>query len=419
MTPKTAIVIGGGIAGCSTAYALAQRGIHVTLLERHANIASEASGNPIAMLYPRLSGDDAASHFALAGYLHSLQLYKSLNLDQADFNNCGLLQLGFNARELARIKKVSAQNHPPHILKYVTPLEASAIAGIEISHDGLYFSDAAWINPQQLCKRLLQHENISLITLIKVINILKKNNLFEIFTDKNLILSADIVVIANANDAQYFSQTKQLKTQAVRGQVSLLSVTDASKKLQPIVCSDGYLSPAVNGQHCLGATFSAENSGLNLCDLNIEEQDHFTNLETLKIISEPLHQNLQANITGGRVSLRCSTSDYFPLVGQLLDNDILKTSPPRPTAPIDSLPWLTGLYINIAHGSKGFTSAPLCAELLASLICNEALPISTEVAGLLNPNRFILREMGLKRLAKIAAFSNYCFGPMIFEVRSS
>ncbi|MGZ8258030.1 MAG: FAD-dependent oxidoreductase, partial [Methylotenera sp.] len=101
MTPNNAIVIGGGIAGCSTAYALALRGIRVTLLERNAAIASEASGNPLAMLYPRLSGNDAASQFALAGYLHSLSLFKGLNLDQTDFDTCGLLQLGFNARELA------------------------------------------------------------------------------------------------------------------------------------------------------------------------------------------------------------------------------------------------------------------------------------------------------------------------------
>ncbi len=401
MTPKTAIVIGGGIAGCSTAYALAQRGIRVTLLERQANVASEASGNPIAMLYPRLSGDNTASNFALAGYLHSLQLYKSLSLDQADFNNCGLLQLGFNARELARIKKAAAQNHSTNILKYVTQSEASELSGIAILHDALYFPSAAWVIPQQLCKRLTQHENISVITLTNVIKTLKNNNLFEVYNAKNLILKADIVIIANANDAQNLSLGMPLETQSVHGQVSLLAATNASQKLRTIVCSDGYLSPAVNGQHCLGATFSTEKS-----DLQLDNQDHLSNLQTLKTVSALLHKNLHGNITGGRVSFRCTTPDYFPLVGELLDSAALKSAPPRPAAKTASLPWLTGLYMNVAHGSKGFTSAPLCAELLACLICNEALPVSTELAGLLNPNRFLLRKMGLKRLAKVMAISS-------------
>jgi tRNA 5-methylaminomethyl-2-thiouridine biosynthesis bifunctional protein len=172
MPPKTAIVIGGGIAGCSTAFALAQRGIKVTLLERHAEIASEASGNPIGMLYPRLSGDDAASEFTLAGFLHSLALFKSLDLDPKNFNYCGLLQLGFNARELLRITKVARQNHPANILKYVTQLEASSLAGTSISHDALYFPNAGWVKPQQLCKRLRQHKNISLTTSTNALNIL-------------------------------------------------------------------------------------------------------------------------------------------------------------------------------------------------------------------------------------------------------
>ncbi len=398
MPPKTAIVIGCGIAGCSTAYALAQRGVQVTLLERHAEIASEASGNPIAMLYPRLSGDDAASEFALAGYFHSLALFKSLDLGPDNFNHCGMLQLGFNARELARIKKVVAQNHSTDILKYVTQLDATALAGITLSHDALYFPEAGWVNPQQLCKRLTHHKNISLITLTNVINILKNNNIFEIKNSESLTLRADIVIIANANNAQTLSQATHIKTQAVRGQVSQLSATDVSQKLRMIVCSEGYLSPSVNGQHCLGATFSTENDDVN-------QADHLSNLEILKTISVPLHHNLRNNIVNGRASYRCTTSDYFPLVGELLDSVALKSLPPRPTATSDSLPWIQGLYMNVAHGSKGFTSAPLCAELLACLICNEALPITSELAGLLNPNRFLLREIGLKPLAKKLAIS--------------
>lgn len=397
MKPRTATVIGGGIAGCSTAYALAQRGIQVTLFERNEAIASETSGNPQAMLYPRISGDDDGSRFALESYLYSLNFYKSLNLNPQDIHICGMLQLGFNPRELARIQKVATQNHAEDVLKYVNLDEASKLAGIDLPHDALYFPDAAWVNPQQLCKRLTTHENISVKTLTNVDSILKNNSLFEIYSNESLIDKAEILIIANANEAQNLGINLHLKTQSVRGQVSILEASKESKRLKSIICSDGYLSPVTNNQHCLGATFSADN--LNTA---LDEEDHQANLFKLKSFSLPLHENLKNKIKGGRVSFRCTSFDYFPLVGKLLDNAILKTKPPRPNANPESLPWVEGLYINVAHGSRGFTSAPFCAELLAQMICNEPIAMNIELAALMNPNRFALRKLGLKRLARVS-----------------
>jgi tRNA 5-methylaminomethyl-2-thiouridine biosynthesis bifunctional protein len=397
MKPSTAIVIGGGIAGCSVAHALALRGIKVTLFERHESIASQASGNPQAMLYPRLSGDDDASRFALDSYLYSLTFFKSLNLSPAEINICGMLQLGFNSRELARIQKVAVQNYSEEILKYVTAIEASSIAGITLNHDALYYPGAAWVNPQQICKRLTEHENISVKTLTSVSNILKNNDLFEIYSNEILIEKSDIAIIANANDAQHLDINLHLKTQAVRGQVSFIEATNESNQLKSIICSDGYLSPTTNYQHCLGATFSVDN-----LDTLLDEEDHQANLLRLKSFSLPLYENLKNNIKGGRVSFRCTSFDYFPLVGKLLDNNMLKAKPPRLNAKPESLPWVNGLFINVAHGSRGFTSAPFCAELLAQMICNEPISMNIKLASLLNPNRFILRKLGLKRLARVS-----------------
>ncbi|HPV33075.1 MAG TPA: FAD-dependent oxidoreductase, partial [Methylotenera sp.] len=59
-------------------------------------------------------------------------------------------------------------------------------------------------------------------------------------------------------------------------------------------------------------------------------------------------------------------------------------------------------YINTGHGSKGFTSAPWCAELLAQRICGETASNDNVLLGAMNPNRFLLKRLGLKRLAKMA-----------------
>jgi tRNA 5-methylaminomethyl-2-thiouridine biosynthesis bifunctional protein len=419
MTPDHAIVIGAGIAGCSTAYALAERGMRVRLIERHAHLASAASGNPLAMLYPRLSGDDIATAFALAGYKHSLALYNKLQLAPADFKQCGLLQLGFNDRELARIKKVAAQFKAQPMLEYLTAAAASHVAGISLDHDALYFPDGAWINPLQLCARLIDHKNITLITLTKVDKILKNKELFEIYSEDKLAAAAAVVVIANANDAYSFGQGPltsrlnvtdsrnanaqlnlafDLQTQAVRGQISLLNATAASRQLQTIVCSDGYISPVLNEQHCLGASFNGDSQ-----DLSLNAADHLANLDKLNTMSPALYQSLNSEISGGRAALRCSTSDYLPLVGELLDSAALTLQPPRPNAAMHTLPWIKGLYVNLAHGSKGFSSAPLCAALLASMICQQPLPLAATLAGRLNPNRFLLRALGLKHLARMVA----------------
>lgn len=402
MTAKTAIVIGGGIAGCSTAYALAQRGIEVTLLERNPVIANEASGNPLAMLYPRLSANEASSEFALTAYQHSLKLYQSLNLSPTEFKQCGMLQLGFNLQELSRIHVVATQNYHAQMTQLLTAEQASAIANIALTYEALYFPQAGWVQPQRLCNRLTQHENIALKTEVHVLSVLKINDHFEINTGTT-ILKSDIVVIANANDANQLYPELALNTQAVRGQVSMLKASPNSQRLSTIVCSDGYLSPATDDHmHCLGASFANVTASTHRqSDLLLDAHDHQSNLDKLKHISPSLYTDLHGNIQGGRAALRCTASDYWPLAGQLIDAVALKAKPPRASADVSSLPWVNGLYMNVAHGSKGFTTAPLCAEMIACMVFNKTLPVTDAIAGLLNPNRFQLKQMSLKRLAKM------------------
>jgi len=402
MAADKAIVIGGGIAGCSTAYALAQRGLKVTLLERNRHIARAASGNPLAMLYPRLSGNDASSTFALAAFNYSLGLYQSLSLSADAFQSCGMLQLGFNSRELKRIQQVAQQYAATPGVAFVDAQQASTIANLQLTHSALHFSEAGWVQPQLLCERLTQHKNIDINTNTVVSAVIKTANGFEVQTNTAL-LKSDLVIIANAGSATQLVPQMLISTQSVRGQVSLLSASKNTPSINTIICSDGYFSPAAyQGMHCLGASFaSASLSDIQSPELSVELADHLQNLQKLQQISNSLHDELKNNLAGGRASVRCTATDYWPLAGQILDGSALLAKPPRPSADVYTLPWIEGLYMNIAHGSKGFTTAPLCAEIIACMATRNELPVDAEIAGLLNPNRFQLKQMGLKRLAKM------------------
>jgi len=407
MATNKAIVIGGGIAGCSTAYALAQRGLLVTLLERNATIASEASGNPLAMLYPRLSGNDASSKFALTAFKYSLALYQSLGLTADIFQSCGMLQLGFNSREQKRIQQVAQQYAAVTGIALVDAQQASAIAHLQLKHSALHFAEAGWVQPQQLCQRLTQHKNIHINTHTQVDTVIKTANGFEVHIS-GALLASDLVVIANAGSAGQLVPDMRFNTQSVRGQVSLLSASKNTPSINSIICTDGYFSPAAyQGMHCLGASFAKANlSETQPAELTVELADHLQNLQKLQQISNSLHDELKNNLVGGRASVRCTAADYWPLAGQLLDSRALLAKPPRPSADVNTLPWVEGLYMNIAHGSKGFTTAPLCAEIIACMATQNKPPVDAEIAGLLNPNRFQLKQMGLKRLAKMVRITH-------------
>ena len=105
MTPRAdVIVIGGGIAGLSTAWALARAGARrVHLIEREPTLASHASGRNAGIL--RHIDDDALSA-TLA--VRSRQLLATLAVDAAPMRRTGALFLGGAAR-LQRMAVLAAQ----------------------------------------------------------------------------------------------------------------------------------------------------------------------------------------------------------------------------------------------------------------------------------------------------------------------
>ncbi len=390
---KTAIIIGAGIAGCATAHALAKRGWQVTVIERLVNIAQAASGNPQGVLYPRLAQQDSPQdRLSLTSYLYTLRLLQQLALGSGDFQPCGVLQMAFNGRESARILAIAQRNLAKDIACLVNAEQASHLAGVTIAHQALYFAQAGWVKPPAFCRALLQHANIQCITHTEALSLQQHDASWQVLAKTGMLDAASTVIIANANDALQFSQSAHLAITPVRGQMTTVNATPASLALKAVLCTDGYMTPALAGQHSLGATFSAQSRDMTACNA-----DNQTNLAMLPAMSADL-TDLALQPTSGRVALRCATPDYLPMLGELLDAVAVTNHPPKHRTPLSQLARHRGLYVNVGHGAKGLITAPLCAEILASLMSGEPVPADADLIAALQPHRFLLRDLGLKRL---------------------
>ncbi|HLD08834.1 MAG TPA: FAD-dependent 5-carboxymethylaminomethyl-2-thiouridine(34) oxidoreductase MnmC, partial [Methylophilaceae bacterium] len=327
------------------------------------------------------------------GFLYTSRLLQQLDLNQAEYGACGLLQLAFDARELARCRTIAEEGLPTELVRLVDKDKASELAGVGLTHDALYFPSAGWVSPPAFCSKLAKHADIEILTSSCALKILKHGTLWQAWGKNNLLAEAPVLIIASANETASFEQSAHLSLEPVRGQVTFVEATTNSQQLKTVICADGYISPPIGGKHCLGATFS-----LGETSTDLRTKDHQANFAMLRRIAPELHRSLDQQAVTGRAALRCATSDYLPLVGQLLDSAALTARPPRHNANPAGLPRLEGLYVNTGHGSKGLITAPLSAEILASMICGEPAPVDIKLLAALNPNRFLLRKLGLRRL---------------------
>jgi tRNA 5-methylaminomethyl-2-thiouridine biosynthesis bifunctional protein len=95
--------------------------------------------------------------------------------------------------------------------------------------------------------------------------------------------------------------------------------------------------------------------------------------------------------------------DYLPVVGPAPDfeafiRDFGELRRNARQAITNRGSYIPGLYLNTAHGSRGLSSTPIAAELLASLLCGEPLPFSRSLSRALSPARFIIRDLSRNRI---------------------
>lgn len=363
--PDHVIVVGAGIAGASTAHALAERGISVTLLDRAEKAGSQASGNPSGILFPRIAKqwlpEIELYLIAYAYMLRQLAQWREGGLEFT-FETPGMLWCARDEKHAARLETLqSALGLSESVARRVSAEEASQLAGIPLTQGGAWFPHGSWLNPRELCEALAEHPGITRHFNTTIDSISLSGDGWQLIGDQGQKFEASAVVLATAQATGDLLPDLSSPLHVSRGQITQTGPS-TSNSLQSILCYSGYAIPQPEGGCLLGATYRRDTESLELFD-----EDHAENLSRFHDLSPDFLSG--SILTGGRAAFRCTVPGRLPVIGEMLN--------------------MKGMYLNLAHSSRGLLSAPLGAEMIASALRHEPSPVSIDVTEAVAPVRLL------------------------------
>ncbi len=356
--PSRIAIIGAGLAGTATAFHLKRLGLEPAIFEAGASIASGASGNPEGLFNPRLSAyRTPQSDYYVSAWAQAARRFAE-GAPETHFNPCGSLHLVMD--EEKRKKFSGALENwgwdSAHI-RWLSPMEASEIAGVKITQEALYLPDAGTISPAALCAYWAREITVRLSTPVDRLE--KDGEGWRVNGE-----TFDAVILACGAVCTSFMGCEDLPLNTVRGQMTLVKQSPHSQLLKTNLCFGGYLSPARNGAHALGASFQPW-----LTEAAARDEDDRDNLARLEsaVPGLGLHE-----ISAQRVGFRAATRDRFPVIGPVPDAD--------------------NLFLASGFGSHGLIGALAAAHVIGDQLTGMPRSLSRDSLAALDPARFWRRK---------------------------
>jgi tRNA 5-methylaminomethyl-2-thiouridine biosynthesis bifunctional protein len=353
------VIIGGGIAGTALAAGLASRGVRPHIVEAGECFAVASSGNRLALQSPRLSVDHNIASRMSADCLS----YAARTSDAAKaVVSSKTISLDWPDREAARQAKFRKQFWPEDLMQFVDAETASDHAGVKLSVGGVLHDYGRVIDPTALTRHLGRNAQTSFG--FNVVEIGRDKTGFHLVASDGRQLSCDRLVFAGGADLNVLNRLLSITGITVditSGQVSQLPTNIDLSGLQAGISFGGYLTPAKDGYHDLGATFD------RLARTKVLESAHYHNRDLLPPDLSVLMPD--PKVYGARVSRRASTPDRNPVCGEIAEN----------------------LYILGALGARGLTLAPLLGDMMAAQMLGMPVTLGLDIRFGLDPFRFRLR----------------------------
>ncbi len=356
-------VIGGGISGACLAYALSRRGAQVTVFDKASGPAEGTSGNPLALVMPRLdAADTVEARLLIDAYLSARTFYSELpGVQQTE-----VVHRPRDDREKERFQKVLAD--PPLGLEQLEALQG----------DGLLHKGALILRPADL-----------LVTLLDGVEVLWGTKADVDVTTRSVNGQAfDAIILAGGwHLAEYLPD---LNLTGRLGQVEWL---ESKVEAPTSALAAGHYALASGVTRLWGATFDDHAGGAP----NISDAARSVNQTALETIAPYWWQESRHSEVNSRAGVRATTADRLPLIGVLPDREALITDRQN----LERLQWqiepddyaVPGVYIAGGYGSRGFTWGPWAAAILTASLFGDPLPARAEALQAVMPLRQVLRDL--------------------------
>lgn len=364
--PKVAI-IGAGIAGACLAAALTDRGAKVSVFDQAPGLAQGTSGNPLALVMPRLdAADTVQARLLIDAYLSAQAFYEG----RPGVIRTETVHRPRDAAERLRFEKLLAD--PPLGLEQ---LEA-------LPQGGLLHKGSLVIEPALLLPDLLKGIEVEWATEA------------TLDLDERTVNGRAFDAILLANGWQMQDQLPELGLVGRLGQIEWLeSEIDAPAS----AIAAGPYAVASGHKRLWGATFEQHAGGAP----RVSEAARAENQESLEQLAPYWWQEAQRQQAMSRAGVRATTADRLPIIGAWPDRPALIADRHQ----LERATWQvapdaygkTGLFLAGGYGSRGFTWAPWAAAILRAQIFNDPNPAHSDALRAIVPIRHSLRAIKRKK----------------------
>ncbi|RXK14152.1 D-amino-acid oxidase [Halarcobacter mediterraneus] len=357
------VIIGGGIAGCSTSFFLSKYSDSVLLIDRNNDLSQGASGAAGAFLSPLLGKANQFKDLVTKALNFSTNFYKENTPNE--IINCGVVRIPKNNEDEKKF-----QSYKPYMdFEY------------KQEENGYFFKIGSQVNPYNICKILTK--KVEKKFNYEVLSCEKKDGIWFL---NNEIKAINLIICTGADTS--LIKEKYFNIRAVWGQKIDISSTTCLTKNYHKSCSLSH-SRKIEGEEIyltsIGATHNRISCDLGVCN-NLLGKDKLIlngfNSYTKELIQANTTELLEkANdikliqnpkIVDIKIGARASSIDYFPMVGKLIDSE--KTLEKYPHLKNGShmknemLSTIENLYVLNGVGGRGFVLSPYLAKNLVDHI---------------------------------------------------